>query len=83
MSVFPRRNKDSNYYNFHFRAQVFEEEDFQPMGYGYRLGSNPMSGNTYDASLEVSEQKCIALLREQEEELNKRARSTDDEVPLL
>ncbi|XP_064292563.1 N-alpha-acetyltransferase 35, NatC auxiliary subunit isoform X2 [Plodia interpunctella] len=62
------------------KAQVFEEEDFQPMGYGYRLGSNPMSGNTYDASLEVSEQKCIALLREQEEELNKRARSTDDEA---
>ncbi|XP_075970669.1 N-alpha-acetyltransferase 35 isoform X1 [Anticarsia gemmatalis] len=61
------------------KAQVFEEEDFQPMGYGYRLGSNPQAGNTYDASLEVSEQKCIAMLREQEEELNKKARSTDEE----
>ncbi|XP_060805170.1 N-alpha-acetyltransferase 35, NatC auxiliary subunit isoform X1 [Amyelois transitella] len=61
------------------KAQVFEEEDFQPMGYGYRLGSNPQSGNTYDASLEVNKQKCIALLREQEEEYNKKARSTEDE----
>lgn len=50
------------------------------MGYGYSLGSNPQSGNTYDASLEVNEQKCIAMLREQEEELNKRARSSEDEV---
>lgn len=62
------------------KAQVFEEEDFQPMGYGYRLGSNPQSGNMYDASLDVSEQKCIAMLREQEEELNKKARSVDGEV---
>ncbi|KAM3967716.1 LOW QUALITY PROTEIN: N-alpha-acetyltransferase 35 [Aphomia sociella] len=62
------------------KAQVFEEEDFQPMGYAYRLGSNPQSGNSYDASLEVSEQKCIAMLREQEEELNKKARSAEDEV---
>lgn len=50
------------------------------MGYGYRLGSNLQSGNTYDASLEVSEQKCVSMLREQEEELNKKARSQDDEV---
>ncbi|XP_059048022.1 N-alpha-acetyltransferase 35, NatC auxiliary subunit isoform X2 [Achroia grisella] len=62
------------------KAQVFEEEDFQPMGYGYRLGSHPQSGNTYDASLEVSEQKCIAMLREQEEELNKKVRSAEDEA---
>ncbi|CAH0695085.1 unnamed protein product [Spodoptera exigua] len=61
------------------KAQVFEEEDFQPMGYGYRLGSNPQSGNTYDARLEVSEQKCVLMLREQEEDLNKKARSCDDE----
>ncbi|GBP13217.1 N-alpha-acetyltransferase 35, NatC auxiliary subunit [Eumeta japonica] len=61
------------------KAQVFEEEDFQPMGYGYRLGSNPQNGNSYDASLEVTEQKCIALLREQEEELNKKAKNADDE----
>ncbi|CAK1544585.1 unnamed protein product [Leptosia nina] len=61
------------------KAQVFEEEDFLPMGYGYRLGSNPQSGNTYDASLEVTEQKCISMLREQEEELNKKAKSLEDE----
>ncbi|XP_045447670.1 N-alpha-acetyltransferase 35, NatC auxiliary subunit [Melitaea cinxia] len=64
------------------KAQVFEEEDFLPMVYGYRLGSNLQSGNTYDASLEVSEQKCISMLREQEEELNKKARSQDDEAEL-
>ncbi|XP_039758508.1 N-alpha-acetyltransferase 35, NatC auxiliary subunit isoform X1 [Pararge aegeria] len=62
------------------KAQVFEEEDFLPMGYGYRLGSNPQIGNTYNANLEVSEQKCIAMLREQEEELNKKARSHEDEA---
>ncbi|CAG4979544.1 unnamed protein product [Parnassius apollo] len=62
------------------KAQVFEEEDFLPISYGYRLGSNPQLGNAYDASLEVSEQKCIALLREQEEELNKKARSIEDET---
>lgn len=50
------------------------------MGYGYRLGSNPQTGNTFDPNLEVSEQKCISMLREQEEELNKKARGTDDEV---
>lgn len=66
--------------NIYYRAQVFEEEDFLPMGYGYRLGSNPQLGNTYNANLEVSEQKCIAMLREQEEELNKKARSHEDEV---
>ncbi|XP_038208428.1 N-alpha-acetyltransferase 35, NatC auxiliary subunit isoform X1 [Zerene cesonia] len=62
------------------KAQVFEEEDFLPVGYGYRLGSNPQSGNSYDASLEVTEQKCIAMLREQEEELNKKAKSIEDEA---
>ncbi|XP_023934017.1 N-alpha-acetyltransferase 35, NatC auxiliary subunit isoform X2 [Bicyclus anynana] len=62
------------------KAQVFEEEDFLPIGYGYRLGSNPQVGNTYNANLEVSEQKCIAMLREQEEELNKKARSQEDET---
>ncbi|KAL4716548.1 hypothetical protein ACJJTC_010212 [Scirpophaga incertulas] len=61
------------------KAQVFEEEDFQPMGYGYRLGSNPQSGNAYDASLDVSEQKCIALLREQEDVLNKKARVNEED----
>ncbi|XP_026319501.1 N-alpha-acetyltransferase 35, NatC auxiliary subunit isoform X2 [Hyposmocoma kahamanoa] len=61
------------------KAQVFEEEDFQPMGYGYRLGSNPQAGNAYDASQDVTEQKCIAMLREQEEELNKKVRSATDD----
>lgn len=61
---------------------MFEEEDFQPMAYGYRLGSNPQSGNMFDASLEVSEQKCISLLREQEEELNKKSRAVDDDVSI-
>ncbi|KOB74609.1 putative MAK10-like protein, amino-acid N-acetyltransferase subunit [Operophtera brumata] len=47
--------------------------------YGYRLGSNPQTGNTYDVSHEVNEHKCIGMLREQEEELNKKAR-TEDEI---
>lgn len=41
---------------------VFEEEDFQPMQYGYRL--NP----------DISEQRIIGMLREVEEELHKRTR---------
>ncbi|XP_072945563.1 N-alpha-acetyltransferase 35, NatC auxiliary subunit-like [Epargyreus clarus] len=61
------------------KAQVFEEEDFLPMGYGYRLGSNPHSGNIFDASLELTEQRCIGMLREQEEDLNKKAKQHDDE----
>lgn len=65
------------------QAQVFEEEDFQPMGYGYYLGSNPQSGHTYDASLEVTESKCISLLREQEEELNKKTKNTEAEANIL
>lgn len=54
------------------------------MGYGYRLGSNPQTGNSYDARLEVSEQKCVLMLREQEEELNKKVREsiTDEDVSL-
>lgn len=62
------------------RAQVFEEEDFQPMGYGYSLGSNPQSGNSYDTRLEVNEQKCVLMLREQEKKLSKKAKSCDEEV---
>ncbi|KAI5639775.1 mak10 subunit, natC n(alpha)-terminal acetyltransferase domain-containing protein [Phthorimaea operculella] len=65
------------------KAQVFEEEDFQPMGYGYRLGSNPQSGSAYDASLEVSEQKCIAMLREQQQQLHNKAKTEPDEVNAL
>lgn len=62
---------------------MFEEEDFQPMGYGYRLDSNPQTGNAYDASQEVTEQKCIAMLREQEEELNKKVRSAADDYVII
>ncbi|XP_047507728.1 N-alpha-acetyltransferase 35, NatC auxiliary subunit isoform X1 [Pieris napi] len=61
------------------KAQVFEEEDFLPMCYGYRLGSSPQYGN-YDTSLDLSEQKFIAMLREQEEELNKKAKISDSEM---
>lgn len=41
------------------RAAVFEEEDFQPLVYGFRLCS------------EISEQKALAALKESEEELMK------------
>lgn len=41
---------------------VCEEEDFQPMQYGYRL------------SPDVSEQRIIGMLREVEEDLHKRTR---------
>ncbi|XP_041975143.1 N-alpha-acetyltransferase 35, NatC auxiliary subunit isoform X2 [Aricia agestis] len=61
------------------KAQVFEEEDFLPMSYGYRLGLNPLTGDSYNPNLEVTEQKCIAMLREQEEELNKKAKSVEGE----
>lgn len=64
------------------KAQVFEEEDYQSMGYGYRLESTPQTGNTYDATLKVTEQKCISMLREQEEELNKKAKQEKDEESL-
>ncbi|CAH1153769.1 unnamed protein product [Phaedon cochleariae] len=44
-------------------AMVYEEEDFQPMQYGYHL--NP----------EVSEQRMIGMLREIEEDLHRKTRS--------
>ncbi|KAG5899726.1 hypothetical protein JTB14_030114 [Gonioctena quinquepunctata] len=44
-------------------AMVYEEEDFQPMQYGYHL--NP----------EVSEQRMIGMLREVEEDLHRKTRS--------
>lgn len=49
------------------------------MSYGYRLGSSPQYGN-YDTSLDLTEQKFIVMLREQEEELNKKVKSSDSEV---
>ncbi|XP_014293858.1 N-alpha-acetyltransferase 35, NatC auxiliary subunit [Halyomorpha halys] len=45
------------------RGLVFEEEDFQPMGYGYRL--NP----------DVSEIRTLGMLKEVEEELNRKRRT--------
>lgn len=41
---------------------VYEEEDFQPMQYGYHL--NP----------DISEQRILGMLREVEDELNKKTR---------
>ncbi|XP_066143702.1 N-alpha-acetyltransferase 35, NatC auxiliary subunit isoform X1 [Euwallacea fornicatus] len=45
------------------KAMVFEEEDFQPMQYGFHL--NP----------DISEQRMIGMLREVEEDLHKKARN--------
>lgn len=44
---------------FLYRASVFEEEDFQPLVYGFRLAS------------EVPELKALALIKESEEDLTK------------
>lgn len=46
---------------------VFEEEDFQPMQYGYRL--NP----------DISEQRIIGMLREVEEDLQRRSRAKNSD----
>lgn len=51
-----------------FRAMVYEEEDFQPMQYGYHL--NP----------DISEQRIIGMLREVEEELHRKIRSRQTAV---
>ncbi|KAJ8981491.1 hypothetical protein NQ317_007017 [Molorchus minor] len=45
------------------RAMVYEEEDFQPMQYGYHL--NP----------DISEQRMIGMLREVEEDLHRKLRA--------
>lgn len=45
------------------RAMVYEEEDFQPMQYGYHL--NP----------DISEQRIIGMLREVEEDYHRRTRA--------
>lgn len=56
---------------------VFEEEDFQPMVYGYRLVPD------------VSEPRTIGMLKEVEEELHRRTRSrpsdscSSDEVSFI
>lgn len=43
---------------------VYEEEDFQPMQYGYHL------------NLDVSEQRIIGILREVEEELHRKTHNS-------
>lgn len=45
---------------------VYEEEDFQPMQYGYHL--NP----------DISEQRILGMLREVEDELFKKTRLKQD-----
>ncbi|CAH1969133.1 unnamed protein product [Acanthoscelides obtectus] len=54
-------------------ANVYEEEDFQPMQYGYHL--NP----------DISEQRMIGVLKEVEEDLHRkcRSRNTDDKSQAL
>lgn len=47
---------------------VFEEEDFQPMQYGYRL--NP----------DIFEQKIIGMLKEIEEDLHKKSRLKNPDI---
>ncbi|KAH1010452.1 hypothetical protein HUJ05_004747 [Dendroctonus ponderosae] len=51
------------------KAMVFEEEDFQPMQYGFHL--NP----------DISEQRMIGMLREVEEELHRKSRNKQCEQP--
>lgn len=43
---------------------MFEEEDFQPLVYGFRLAS------------EVTEQKALALIKESEEDVIKKIKSS-------
>lgn len=47
---------------------VYEEEDFQPMQYGYHL--NP----------DISDQRIIGMLREVEEDYQKRTRAKELKV---
>ncbi|KAL1513405.1 hypothetical protein ABEB36_002825 [Hypothenemus hampei] len=49
------------------KAEVYEEEDFQPMQYGFHL--NP----------DISEQRMIGMLREVEEELHRKVRNKQAE----
>ncbi|ESO92094.1 hypothetical protein LOTGIDRAFT_202629 [Lottia gigantea] len=45
-------------------ASVFEEEDFQPMSYGFKM------------AFDLTETRCLGMMKEVEEELNKTLRST-------
>ena len=47
-----------------FRASVFEEEDFQPLVYGFKLAS------------EITEQKALALIKESEDDLMKEIKNS-------
>jgi hypothetical protein len=56
--------------DFVHKAMVYEEEDFQPMQYGYHL--NP----------DISEQRIIGMLREVEEELHRKIRSKQSGIEI-
>lgn len=51
------------------RGLVFEEEDFQPSIFGYSL------------SPDINEQRVVAMLREAEDELNRKIRSKPADSP--
>ncbi|CAH0561847.1 unnamed protein product [Brassicogethes aeneus] len=53
---------------FIHKAMVYEEEDFQPMQYGYHIFPD------------ISEQRMIGMLREVEEELHRKTRARQSEV---
>lgn len=50
------------------RALVFEEEDFQPMMYGYKLKPD------------VSESRALGMLKEVEDELQKKMRTKSSDI---
>jgi len=50
------------------KASVFEEEDFQPLHYGFQLASD------------ISEVKAMSLLKESEESMQKLVRSTKNNI---
>ncbi|XP_050302487.1 N-alpha-acetyltransferase 35, NatC auxiliary subunit isoform X2 [Anthonomus grandis grandis] len=50
------------------KAMVYEEEDFQPMQYGFHL------------TPDISEQRMVGMLREVEEELHRKSRNKQSEV---
>ena len=49
----------AKFYVYSYRGCVFEEEDFQPLVYGFKLAS------------EVTEQRAGGMLREVEDEIQK------------
>lgn len=51
--------KKINFLYLYFRASVFEEEDFQPLVYGFRFAT------------EIPESKALASIKESEDDLMK------------